>query len=33
MDFGRPVAIALLGVIWHIVDHTEAAAIADRLDD
>jgi hypothetical protein len=31
LDFSRPVAITVLGVLWHILDDAEAAAIVGRL--
>jgi hypothetical protein len=31
LDFGRPVAITMLGVLWHILDDDEAGAIVGRL--
>ena len=33
LDFTRPVAITLLGVLWHIMDDDEAYAVIDRLVD
>jgi hypothetical protein len=33
LDFTRPVAITLLGVLWHIVDDDEADAIIGQLVD
>jgi S-adenosyl methyltransferase len=33
LDFGRPVAITMLGVLWHILDDAEAAAVIDRYLD
>jgi S-adenosyl methyltransferase len=31
LDFTRPVAITMLGVMWHVLDTDEAAAIISRL--
>ena len=31
LDFGRPIAITMLGVLWHVMDNDEANAIVDRL--
>jgi hypothetical protein len=31
LDFTRPVAITMLGVLWHVLDNAEAAAIINRL--
>jgi len=31
LDFGRPIAITLLGVLWHVLDNDEASAIISRL--
>ena len=31
LDFSRPVAITILGVMWHILDDAEARAILSRL--
>jgi hypothetical protein len=33
LDFTRPVSITMLGVLWHVVDDSEAHAIIDRLLD
>jgi S-adenosyl methyltransferase len=33
LDFGKPVAITMLGVLWHVMDDDEAHAIIDRLMD
>ncbi|GAA2590766.1 SAM-dependent methyltransferase [Actinomadura fulvescens] len=33
LDFGRPVAITMLGVLWHVMDDAEAQSIVDRLLD
>jgi O-methyltransferase involved in polyketide biosynthesis len=33
LDFSQPIAITLLGVLWHILDNDEAYAIIDRLVD
>ena len=31
LDFGRPIAITMLGVLWHVMDNDEANAIISRL--
>jgi S-adenosyl methyltransferase len=31
LDFGQPVAITMLGVLWHVMDNDEAYAIVNRL--
>jgi O-methyltransferase involved in polyketide biosynthesis len=31
LDFGQPVAITMLGVLWHVLDDDEAYAIVSRL--
>jgi hypothetical protein len=31
LDFGQPVAITMLGVLWHVMDNDEAYAIVSRL--
>jgi hypothetical protein len=31
LDFGQPVAITMLGVLWHVMDNDEANAIVSRL--
>ena len=31
LDFGRPIAITMLGVLWHVMDDDEASAIVNRL--
>jgi hypothetical protein len=31
LDFGRPIAITMLGVLWHVMDNDEANAIVNRL--
>jgi hypothetical protein len=31
LDFGQPIAITLLGVLWHVLDNDEAQAIIGRL--
>jgi len=31
LDFGEPVAITMLGVLWHVLDNAEADAIIRRL--
>jgi O-methyltransferase involved in polyketide biosynthesis len=33
LDFSRPIAITMLGVLWHIVDDDEAQAIIDQYID
>lgn len=33
LDFAQPVAITMLGVLWHVMDDDEARAIIDRLLD
>ena len=31
LDFGQPIAITMLGVLWHVMDDDEAYAIINRL--
>jgi S-adenosyl methyltransferase len=31
LDFGQPIAITLLGVLWHVLDNDEAYAIINRM--
>jgi hypothetical protein len=31
LDFGQPIAITMLGVLWHVLDNDEAHAIVSRL--
>jgi hypothetical protein len=31
LDFGRPIAITMLGVLWHVMDNDEAYAIVNHL--
>jgi hypothetical protein len=31
LDFGRPIAITMLGVLWHVMDNDEAYGIVSRL--
>jgi hypothetical protein len=31
LDFGQPIAITMLGVLWHVMDNDEANAIVSRL--
>jgi hypothetical protein len=31
LDFGQPIAITMLGVLWHVLDDDEAYAIVSRL--
>ena len=31
LDFGQPIAITMLGVLWHVMDNDEAYAIVSRL--
>jgi len=31
LDFGQPIAITMLGVLWHVLDNDEAYAIVNRL--
>jgi hypothetical protein len=31
LDFGQPIAITMLGVLWHVMDNDEAYAIVNRL--
>ena len=31
LDFGQPIAITMLGVLWHVMDNDEAHAIVSRL--
>ena len=31
LDFGQPIAITMLGVLWHVMDNDEAYAIIGRL--
>jgi hypothetical protein len=31
LDFGQPIAITLLGVLWHVMDNDEAYAIINRM--
>jgi len=31
LDFGRPIAITMLGVLWHVLDNDEAYSIISRL--
>src|SRR6266404_1156413 len=31
LDFGQPIAITLLGVLWHVLDNDQAYAIISRL--
>jgi hypothetical protein len=31
LDFGQPIAITLLGVLWHVLDNDEAYAIVNRM--
>lgn len=31
LDFTRPLAITLLGIMWHVTDHEQAQAILDTL--
>jgi hypothetical protein len=31
LDFGQPIAITMLGVLWHVMDNDEAYAIINRL--
>jgi O-methyltransferase involved in polyketide biosynthesis len=31
LDFAQPVAVTMLGVLWHVLDDEEAQAIIDRL--
>jgi len=31
LDFGQPIAITMLGVLWHVLDNDEAYAIVSRL--
>jgi O-methyltransferase involved in polyketide biosynthesis len=33
LDFTKPVAVTMLGVLWHVVDNDEAYALIDRLLD
>ncbi|MGI8331233.1 SAM-dependent methyltransferase [Actinomadura scrupuli] len=33
LDLDRPVAITMLGVLWHVTDNDEARALVDRLLD
>ncbi|WP_084219574.1 SAM-dependent methyltransferase [Spirillospora albida] len=33
LDFDRPIAITMLGVLWHVLDDAEAQRIIDRLMD
>jgi O-methyltransferase involved in polyketide biosynthesis len=33
LDFDRPVAVTMLGVLWHIVDDAEAQAVVDHYMD
>ena len=31
LDFGQPIAVTMLGVLWHVLDNDEAYAIVNRL--
>jgi S-adenosyl methyltransferase len=33
LDFSRPIAVTMLGVLWHIVDDDEAKAVIDQYMD
>jgi O-methyltransferase involved in polyketide biosynthesis len=33
LDFSQPIAITMLGVLWHIVDDDEAQSVVDRYLD